>query len=83
MRPATVLRQPIGVVSAFSPWNFPMSSPARKVAEALSSGCAIILKARKKLLPARSSSFAPLPMPAAGWRLEPGVRYRPRKSPNI
>jgi succinate-semialdehyde dehydrogenase/glutarate-semialdehyde dehydrogenase len=41
----TVLRQPIGVVAAFSPWNFPMSSLARKVAGALSSGCAIILKA--------------------------------------
>jgi len=32
-----VLRQPIGVVAAFSPWNFPMSSPARKVGGALSS----------------------------------------------
>ena len=31
----TVLRQPIGVVAAFSPWNFPMSSPARKVGGAL------------------------------------------------
>ncbi len=27
----TVLRQPIGPVAAFSPWNFPMSSPSRKV----------------------------------------------------
>jgi succinate-semialdehyde dehydrogenase / glutarate-semialdehyde dehydrogenase len=44
----TVLRQPIGVVAAFSPWNFPMSSPARKVAGALSSGCAIILKASEE-----------------------------------
>jgi succinate-semialdehyde dehydrogenase / glutarate-semialdehyde dehydrogenase len=44
----TVLRQPIGVVAAFSPWNFPMSSPARKVAGALSSGCAIILKASEQ-----------------------------------
>jgi succinate-semialdehyde dehydrogenase/glutarate-semialdehyde dehydrogenase len=43
-----VLRQPIGVVAAFSPWNFPMSSPARKVAGALSSGCAIILKASEE-----------------------------------
>jgi succinate-semialdehyde dehydrogenase/glutarate-semialdehyde dehydrogenase len=34
----TVLRQPIGPVAAFSPWNFPMSSPARKVAGALSDG---------------------------------------------
>src|SRR5580698_299099 len=41
----SVLRQPIGVVAAFSPWNFPMSSPARKVGGALSAGCSIILKA--------------------------------------
>ncbi len=44
----TVLRQPIGIVAAFSPWNFPMSSPARKVAGALSAGCAIILKASEE-----------------------------------
>jgi succinate-semialdehyde dehydrogenase / glutarate-semialdehyde dehydrogenase len=44
----TVLRQPIGVVAAFSPWNFPMSSPARKVAGALSAGCSIILKASEE-----------------------------------
>jgi len=44
----TVLRQPIGVVAAFSPWNFPMSSPTRKVAGALSSGCSIILKASEE-----------------------------------
>jgi len=43
-----VLRQPIGVVAAFSPWNFPMSSPARKVGGALSSGCSIILKASEE-----------------------------------
>jgi succinate-semialdehyde dehydrogenase/glutarate-semialdehyde dehydrogenase len=44
----TVLRQPIGPVAAFSPWNFPMSSPARKVAGALASGCSIILKASEE-----------------------------------
>jgi succinate-semialdehyde dehydrogenase/glutarate-semialdehyde dehydrogenase len=44
----TVLRQPIGPVAAFSPWNFPLSSPARKVAGALSSGCSIILKASEE-----------------------------------
>ncbi len=44
----TVLRQPIGVVAAFSPWNFPMSSPGRKVAGALSAGCAMILKASEE-----------------------------------
>jgi succinate-semialdehyde dehydrogenase/glutarate-semialdehyde dehydrogenase len=35
-------------VAAFSPWNFPMSSPARKVAGALSAGCSIILKASEE-----------------------------------
>ncbi|MEM8688547.1 MAG: NAD-dependent succinate-semialdehyde dehydrogenase [Pseudomonadota bacterium] len=40
----TVVRQPIGNVAAFSPWNFPMSQPARKIAGALASGCSVILK---------------------------------------
>lgn len=40
-----VLRQPIGVVAANTPWNFPLTSPARKVGGALSAGCSIILKA--------------------------------------
>ncbi len=44
----TVHRHPIGPVAAFSPWNFPMSSPARKVAGALSAGCSIILKASEE-----------------------------------
>ncbi|MCK9908507.1 NAD-dependent succinate-semialdehyde dehydrogenase [Microbacteriaceae bacterium K1510] len=44
----TVLRQPIGVVAAFSPWNFPMSSPARKIGGALAAGCSIILKASEE-----------------------------------
>jgi succinate-semialdehyde dehydrogenase/glutarate-semialdehyde dehydrogenase len=44
----TVLRQPIGPVAAFSPWNFPMSSPSRKVGGALSAGCSIILKASEE-----------------------------------
>jgi succinate-semialdehyde dehydrogenase / glutarate-semialdehyde dehydrogenase len=43
-----VLRRPIGIVAAFSPWNFPMSSPARKVGGALSAGCSIILKASEE-----------------------------------
>ncbi|MCF6233836.1 MAG: NAD-dependent succinate-semialdehyde dehydrogenase [Rhodobacteraceae bacterium] len=39
---------PIGVVAAFSPWNFPFSQPARKIAGALASGCSIILKAAEE-----------------------------------
>jgi succinate-semialdehyde dehydrogenase/glutarate-semialdehyde dehydrogenase len=40
--------QPIGTVAAFSPWNFPMSQPCRKVAGAIASGCSIILKAAEE-----------------------------------
>ncbi len=52
-----VLREPIGVVAAFSPWNFPVSSPARKIAGALATGCAIILKASEET-PAGSIQMA-------------------------
>lgn len=43
-----VHHQPIGTVAAFSPWNFPMSQPSRKVAGAIASGCSIILKAAEE-----------------------------------
>lgn len=43
-----VHHQPIGIVAAFSPWNFPMSQPCRKVAGAVASGCSIILKAAEE-----------------------------------
>ncbi len=39
-----VLRQPVGVVAAITPWNFPSSMIARKVAPALAAGCAVVLK---------------------------------------
>lgn len=44
----TVLREPIGVVAAFTPWNFPLGAPARKVGGALAAGCAIVLKAAEE-----------------------------------
>ena len=43
-----VHHQPIGVVAAFSPWNFPMSQPCRKIAGAIAAGCSIILKAAEE-----------------------------------
>lgn len=43
-----VHQQPIGPVAAFSPWNFPMSQPARKAAGALAAGCSLILKASEE-----------------------------------
>ncbi|HKU15119.1 MAG TPA: NAD-dependent succinate-semialdehyde dehydrogenase [Steroidobacteraceae bacterium] len=43
-----VMHQPIGTVAAFSPWNFPMSQPSRKIAGALAAGCSIIMKASEE-----------------------------------
>lgn len=40
----SVLRQPVGVVAAFSAWNFPALLPARKIAPALAAGCSVIVK---------------------------------------
>ena len=42
------LREPIGPIAAFSPWNFPVSSPSRKIGGALAAGCSIILKAAEE-----------------------------------
>ncbi len=39
-----VVREPVGVVAAFTPWNGPGASPARKMSAALAAGCAVIIK---------------------------------------
>ncbi len=39
-----VLRQPIGVVAAITPWNFPAAMVTRKIAPALAAGCTVVLK---------------------------------------
>lgn len=39
-----VLRQPVGVVAAITPWNFPAAMVTRKLAPALAAGCTVILK---------------------------------------
>lgn len=39
-----VLKQPIGVVAAITPWNFPVSMITRKIAPAIAVGCTIVLK---------------------------------------
>lgn len=39
-----VLREPIGPVAAFTPWNFPILLAARKIAPALAAGCSVLLK---------------------------------------
>ena len=39
-----VLKEPIGVCAAFSPWNFPFNQAIRKIVSALGAGCTIIIK---------------------------------------
>ncbi|MEZ2330211.1 NAD-dependent succinate-semialdehyde dehydrogenase [Mesorhizobium sp. RCC_202] len=39
-----VLREPVGPVAAFTPWNFPVSQTIRKIGAALATGCSIIVK---------------------------------------
>lgn len=40
----TVLRDPVGPVAAFTPWNFPVGQAVRKIAAALAAGCSIVIK---------------------------------------
>ena len=39
-----VLREPVGVVAAITPWNYPLSQIAAKVAPALAAGCTVVVK---------------------------------------
>ncbi|MGO2234539.1 MAG: NAD-dependent succinate-semialdehyde dehydrogenase [Marinomonas sp.] len=43
-RRSIVIKQPVGVVGAITPWNFPNAMITRKVAPALAAGCSIVLK---------------------------------------
>jgi succinate-semialdehyde dehydrogenase / glutarate-semialdehyde dehydrogenase len=40
-----VVKEPVGPVAAFTPWNFPINQVVRKVSAALATGCSIIVKA--------------------------------------
>jgi succinate-semialdehyde dehydrogenase / glutarate-semialdehyde dehydrogenase len=40
----TVVKEPVGPVAAFAPWNFPLGNPARKIGAALAAGCTCIMK---------------------------------------
>jgi succinate-semialdehyde dehydrogenase/glutarate-semialdehyde dehydrogenase len=39
-----VIKQPVGVVAAITPWNFPLAMITRKLAPALAAGCTVVLK---------------------------------------
>jgi succinate-semialdehyde dehydrogenase / glutarate-semialdehyde dehydrogenase len=63
------IKQPIGVVAAIAPWNFPIAMITRKVAPALASGCTIVVKPAAET-PLCALAIAKLGMDAG---LPPGV----------
>jgi succinate-semialdehyde dehydrogenase/glutarate-semialdehyde dehydrogenase len=40
-----VVKEPVGPIAAFTPWNFPINQAVRKISAALAAGCSVILKA--------------------------------------
>ena len=44
----TVRRDPVGPVAAFTPWNFPVGGPMRKISSALAAGCSVVIKASEE-----------------------------------
>jgi succinate-semialdehyde dehydrogenase/glutarate-semialdehyde dehydrogenase len=51
-----VLKEPVGPVAAFTPWNFPINQIARKLGAALAAGCSMIVKAPEEA-PASAAEF--------------------------
>jgi succinate-semialdehyde dehydrogenase/glutarate-semialdehyde dehydrogenase len=64
-----VLKQPIGVCAAITPWNFPIAMITRKVAPAIAAGCTIVIK------PAEQTPLSALAMAELAHRagFPPGV----------
>ncbi|MEL6773267.1 MAG: NAD-dependent succinate-semialdehyde dehydrogenase [Pseudomonadota bacterium] len=54
-----VIRQPVGVVGAITPWNFPNAMITRKVGPALAAGCAVVVKPAE-LTPLSATALAVL-----------------------
>ena len=57
-----VLKEPIGVVAAITPWNFPAAMITRKIGPALAAGCTVVVK------PASSTPFSALALAELGER---------------
>mgnify|MGYP000441070584 CR=1 FL=1 len=64
-----VVKEPIGVVAAITPWNFPIAMITRKCAPALAAGCPVVIK------PASATPFSALALAelADRARIPPGV----------
>lgn len=72
-----VIRQPVGVVAAITPWNFPALMITRKVAPALAAGCTVVLKpasATPLTALAIAEAFAEAGLPAGVFNVVTGRR---------
>jgi len=71
-----VIKEPVGPVAAFTPWNFPINQVVRKLSAALAAGCSIIVKAPEET-PASPAelirAFADAGVPAGTINLVYGV----------
>ena len=68
-RRLVVVKEPVGVCAAITPWNFPCSMITRKVAPALAAGCTVVIK------PAQATPFSALALAELAHRagFPPGV----------
>ncbi len=68
-RRLVVLKQPVGVCAAITPWNFPCSMITRKVAPAIAAGCTVVIK------PAEATPYSALALAELAHRagFPPGV----------
>jgi succinate-semialdehyde dehydrogenase/glutarate-semialdehyde dehydrogenase len=71
-----VIKEPVGPVAAFTPWNFPVNQVVRKLSAALAAGCSIIVKAAEETPAAPAAlirAFADAGVPAGVINLVYGV----------
>src|SRR2546421_75709 len=68
-RRLVVVKEPVGVCAAITPWNFPTSMITRKVSPALAAGCTVVIK------PAEATPYSALALAELGGRagFPPGV----------
>ena len=71
-----VVKEPVGPVAAFTPWNFPINQAVRKVSAALAAGCSVILKGPEETpasVAALVKAYADAGLPAGVLNLVWGV----------
>ena len=84
-----VVREPVGVVGAITPWNYPLHQIACKVAPALAAGCTVVLKPSSEVAPLNAFVLAEVidavGLPAGVFNLvtghRPGRRRGDRRPP--